>query len=82
MQSLDDHAHPEVRSPLHAILDQRGQLIGYANALVRNIHTAEDLFQEALVLATQERFNDDDYARAWICVTIRNLAMNEVRSRA
>jgi RNA polymerase sigma-70 factor (ECF subfamily) len=50
--------------------------------IVRDLHAAEDILQEALVLATRQPFNDADHARGWIRVTIRNLAMNELRRRA
>jgi len=70
------------QDPLRAILEQRSLLLGYVNVIVRDLHAAEDILQEALVLATRQPFNDADHARGWIRVTIRNLAMNELRRRA
>lgn len=67
---------------LRAVLDQRALLLGYINAIVRDLHAAEDILQESLVLATRQRFNDAHHAQAWIRVTARNLALAELRRRA
>ena len=73
---------PVGQEPLRAILEQRSMLLGYAYAIVRDLHMAEDILQEALILATREQFQSADHARGWIRVTVRNLAMNELRRRA
>ncbi len=67
---------------LRAILDQRSLLLGYINAIVRDLHAAEDILQESLVLATQKKFNDEQHAHAWIRATARNLSFNELRRQA
>jgi len=67
---------------LRAILDQRALLLGYVNAIVRDLHAAEDILQESLVLATRQQFNDTHHAQGWIRVTARNLALAELRRRA
>jgi RNA polymerase sigma factor (sigma-70 family) len=66
---------------LRAVLDQRALLLGYINAIVRDLHAAEDILQESLVLATRQRFNDVPHAQGWIRVTARNLALAELRRR-
>lgn len=75
----------EIPSPssdhLRAVLDQRSLLLGYINAITRDLHAAEDILQESLVLATRQHFNDDGHAQAWIRVTARNLALAELRRR-
>jgi RNA polymerase sigma factor (sigma-70 family) len=64
---------------LRELLDQRALLLGYINAIVRNLHSAEDILQESLVLATKQSFNDAHHAQAWIRVTARNLSLAELR---
>jgi RNA polymerase sigma-70 factor (ECF subfamily) len=68
-------------APMRVLLQERGLLLGYLNAIVRDLHVAEDLLQEALMLAMRQRFEHADHARGWIRLTARNLAMNELRRR-
>ncbi len=71
-----------VDDAMRVLLQERGLLLGYINAIVRDLHAAEDLLQEALMLAMRQRFEHADHARGWIRVTARNLAMNELRRRS
>jgi RNA polymerase sigma-70 factor (ECF subfamily) len=72
---------PTDDAPMRALLEERGLLLGYINAIVRDLHASEDVLQEALLLALRQRFADVGHARAWIRVTARNLALNEGRRR-
>jgi RNA polymerase sigma-70 factor, ECF subfamily len=67
---------------LRAVLDQRSLLLGYINTIVRDLHAAEDILQESLVLATKQTFNDEQHAHGWMRVTARNLSLAELRRRA
>jgi RNA polymerase sigma-70 factor, ECF subfamily len=67
--------------PMRTLLEERGLLLGYINVIVRDLHAAEDILQEALVIALRQRFEHVDHARAWIRVTARNLALNESRRK-
>jgi RNA polymerase sigma-70 factor, ECF subfamily len=64
---------------MQTLLAERGLLLAYINVIVRDLHAAEDLLQEALVLAMRQRFSGVDHARGWIRVTARNLSLNHAR---
>src|SRR5690606_19963782 len=70
------------QGPLRSILEQRHLILGYINAIVRNLAVAEDLLQESLLVAMKQTFRDDQHAQAWIRVTARNLAYADLRKRA
>lgn len=70
------------KPPMQALLAERGLLLAYINAVLRDLHGAEDILQEALLLAMKHPFTDADHARAWIRVTARNLAHAERRRRS
>lgn len=67
--------------PLRALLAERGLLLAYIQVILPDAHAAEDVLQDALLLAMRTTFRDIDHARAWIRVTARNLALNEGRRR-
>jgi len=69
------------KPPMQALLAERGLLLAYINVMLRDLHGAEDILQEALLLAMKHPFTDADHARAWIRVTARNLALAEGRRR-
>lgn len=69
------------RPPLQVLLAERGILLAYINVMLHDLHGAEDVLQEALLLAMAQDFSDADHARAWIRVTARNLAFAERRRR-
>ncbi len=85
MHSMDERspltAPPADDAPMRTLLEERGLLLGYINVIVRDLHAAEDILQEALMLALRQRFADVGHAQAWIRVTARNLALNEGRRR-
>jgi RNA polymerase sigma factor (sigma-70 family) len=66
---------------MQALLAERGILLAYINVMLRDLHGAEDILQEALLLAMNQPFTDADHARAWIRVTARNLTLAEHRRR-
>ncbi len=69
------------RPPLQVLLAERGILLAYINVMLHDLHGAEDILQEALLLAMDQDFGDADHARAWIRVTARNLTFAERRRR-
>lgn len=75
-----DRAAPG-KASMQALLAERGILLAYINSMLRDLHGAEDILQEALMLAMDQVFTDTDHARAWIRVTARNLALAEGRRR-
>jgi RNA polymerase sigma-70 factor (ECF subfamily) len=66
---------------MQALLAERGILLAYINVMLRDLHGAEDILQEALLLAMDQPFVDANHARAWIRATARNLALAERRRR-
>ena len=70
-----------LRPPMATLLAERGLLLAYINVIMRDLHAAEDVLQEALLVAMSETFTGDDHARAWIRVTARNLALAARRRR-
>jgi len=63
------------------LLTQRGMLLGYILAIVRDFHLAEDVFQEASVLVLKKGSvlkNDSDFA-PWARKVVRFEAMNALR---
>ncbi len=51
-----------------------------ANAVLRDVHLAEDVAQEAFI-ATGRRFPDGDHSEAWLHAAAAHLALNALRSR-
>jgi len=65
------------------LLESRIPLIVGASAVVRDMHQAEDVFQEVLIraLRTRDTFTEPAGLLAWARVTARNLAIDQVRRR-
>ncbi|MCX6854759.1 MAG: sigma-70 family RNA polymerase sigma factor [Verrucomicrobia bacterium] len=63
------------------LLDARPRLVAGALAVVRDVHSAEDVFQEVLLraLRMRESFSDEGGLLAWARVTARNLGIDQVR---
>ena len=63
------------------LLDARPRLVAGAFAVVRDVHSAEDVFQEVLLraLRMRESFSDEGGVLAWARVTARNLGIDQVR---
>jgi RNA polymerase sigma-70 factor (ECF subfamily) len=82
MEPTPDLTPATNQASLRAVLDQRSLLLGYINAIVRDLHVAEDVLQESLVLATKQTFQNEQHAHGWMRVTARNLSLAELRRRA
>ncbi len=65
------------------VLDSIPALRGYARALTRNHHDADDLVQDTLTkaLANIDRFEPGTRLRAWLFTIMRNTFFNQVRRR-
>jgi RNA polymerase sigma-70 factor (ECF subfamily) len=63
------------------LLEARPRLVAGALAVVRNVHLAEDVFQEVLLRALRMRgsFSDAGGLLAWARVSARNLGIDHVR---
>jgi RNA polymerase sigma-70 factor (ECF subfamily) len=66
---------------VRCLMGQRPLLLGYIRAVVRNLHAAEDLFQEMFILALEHahEIQDAGHAGAWARKTAQFLALNELR---
>ena len=63
------------------LLGARPRLVAGALAVVRDVHSAEDVFQEVLLraLRMRESFSDEGGVLAWARVAARNLGIDLVR---
>ena len=63
------------------LLGARPRLVAGAFAVVRNVHSAEDVFQEVLLraLRMRESFSDEGGVLAWARVATRNFGIDLVR---
>ena len=66
-----------VKTLLHA----RPRLIAGALAVLRDVHQAEDVFQEVMIkaLRMQDSFSDEAGLLAWTRVSMRNLGIDHIR---
>jgi RNA polymerase sigma-70 factor (ECF subfamily) len=66
------------------LLDARPRLVAGTVAVVRDVHLAEDVFQEVLLraLRMRESFSDAGGVLAWARVSARNLGIDHVRRAA
>jgi len=63
------------------LLDARPRLIAATLAVLRDVHQAEDVFQDVMIkaLRMQESFSDEAGLRAWARVSMRNLGIDHIR---
>lgn len=63
------------------LLDARPRLIAGTMAVLRDVHQAEDVFQEVMIkaLRMQESFSDEAGLLAWARVSMRNLGIDHIR---
>jgi RNA polymerase sigma-70 factor, ECF subfamily len=68
---------------IHLLFAHRARLNAAVWMVVRDVHLAEDVFQEVMVkaLAQKEGFDHEGHLLAWSRVTARNLALNLLRQR-
>ncbi len=66
---------------VRALETDRTRLLAYVWSRLRDHHTAEDLYQDLLVVAMgqAETFNDTDHLLKWSRVTLRNKALENLR---
>jgi RNA polymerase sigma-70 factor (ECF subfamily) len=65
------------------LLRERVKFLAYIRAIVRDDHLAEDILQEAAVLAVRKRdeIRDGKHFSAWMRLTARHLALKVLRQR-
>ncbi len=66
---------------IKTLLDARPRLIAATLAVLRDVHQAEDVFQEVMIkaLRMRESFSDEAGLMAWTRVSMRNLGIDFVR---
>jgi RNA polymerase sigma-70 factor (ECF subfamily) len=66
---------------IKTILDARPRLIAGTLAVLRDVHQAEDVFQEVLIkaLRMRESFSEEAGLLAWARVSMRNLGIDHIR---
>ena len=68
------------------LLQMRLELTGFVRALVGDVHTADDVFQETCVKAVREAgaggFFGAEHVRRWAFVTAKNAAIDLLRHRS
>ena len=68
---------------IRTLLSQRTRLTAGVWLVVRDLHIAEDLFQEVMIRALENRelFTDETQLLSWCRVAARNSAINVLRKR-
>ncbi len=63
------------------LLDSRSRLIAGTVAVLRDLHQAEDVFQDIMIkaLRMRESFSDEAGLLAWARVSMRNLGIDHIR---
>ena len=68
------------------LLGMRLELTGFVRALVRDVHSADDIFQETCVKAVREAgtrgFCGSEHVRRWAFVTAKHAAVDLLRHRS
>jgi RNA polymerase sigma-70 factor (ECF subfamily) len=73
----------EMDAVVQTLLRQRRRVTAYAAAIVRDVHAADDLFQQIVLAAIEGRkqFRDTEHLLAWSLRAARHRAVDLVRSR-
>ncbi len=73
----------DLESTVKGLMRDRAKLIGYAYAIVRDRHVAEDLFQDVVALAIRKHAEiaDADHLLLWARQAARNKALEALRKR-
>ena len=68
---------------IRTLLAQRARISAGVWLVVRDVHLAEDVFQEVMVkaLAAEAPFTNEGHLLSWCRVTARNVALNLMRKR-
>jgi len=68
---------------IRTLLTQRARISAGVWLVVRDVHLAEDVFQEVMVkaLAAEVAFTNESHLLSWCRVTARNVALNLMRKR-
>ncbi|MCB1100601.1 MAG: RNA polymerase sigma factor [Verrucomicrobiales bacterium] len=68
------------------LLGMRLELTGFVRAMVRDVHSADDIFQETCVKAVREAgtrgFSGVEHVRRWAFVTAKHAAVDLLRHRS
>lgn len=82
--SLPNSTHEELLRFETLVERHRSTLSAYARRLARNSADAEDLVQETLMRAYTHRhtLRETGSISSWLCVTLRNLFINQSRQRS
>src|SRR4051812_22007144 len=73
----------EMDTIVQFLLKERRRVTAYAAAVVRNVHTADDIFQQVVLSALEQRaqFRDTDHLLAWSLRATRHRAVDLVRTQ-
>src|SRR5689334_8617930 len=65
------------------LLRERLRIVAAATAIVRDVHAADDLFQQVALSALEHRnrIRDDDHLLAWVLRTTRHRAIDLARHK-
>src|SRR5437764_4510207 len=73
----------EMDTIVQALLKERRRVTAYAAAVVRDVHAADDIFQQVVLAALEvrARFRDCEHLLAWSLRAARHRAVDLVRGR-
>ena len=68
---------------IRTLVSDRAKLLAYVWSIIRDDHAAEDLYQDAIVVAMGqiETFSDPLHVLKWSRVTLRNKALEHLRKK-
>jgi RNA polymerase sigma-70 factor len=68
---------------VQVLLKERRRVTAFAAAVVRDVHAADDIFQQVVLTAIEDRtrFSDTEHLMAWSLRTARHRAIDWVRTR-
>jgi RNA polymerase sigma-70 factor len=68
---------------VQVLLKERRRITAFAAAVVRDVHAADDIFQQVVLTAIEgrPRFRDADHLLAWSLRSARHRAVDQVRGR-
>lgn len=73
----------ETDAIVQMLLHERLRIVATATAVVRDVHAADDLFQQVVLAALehQSQFRDTDHLRAWALRAVRHRALDLARRK-